>query len=87
MTAVQPRALVEHVLRLGGLGVAVSLDIGADVGEEVRAVAGGGDGAAEARELGAVLGEDLAVAGEVGGFQGGGGRFAVELARELGEEG
>lgn len=31
--------------------------------------------------------EDLAVAGEVGGLQRGGGGFAVELAGELGEEG
>lgn len=57
------------------------------MGEEVGAVAGGGDVRFQARELGAVLGEDFAVAGEVGGFEGAGGGFAVEGARELGEEG
>ena len=73
MTIIQPPALAKHVLRLarvgvgvgvlGVLGAAVGGDVAADVGEEVRAVAGGGDGGFEAGELGAVLLEDLAVAG------------------------
>ena len=71
---------------MGGAG-AVGVDVGADVGEEVRAVAGGGEGGFEARELGAVLLEDLAVAGEVGGFQGRGRGFAVEEAGEGLEQG
>ena len=82
MAIIQPRPLGQHVLRLGGGGVlAVGRveggDVGADVGEEVEAVAGGGDRRAEAGELAAVVGEDFAVAREVGVFQGGGGEGGI----------
>lgn len=90
MTVVDAPSLVEHVFRLGGFGVrgAVGVDVGADVGEQVRSVAGVGDGGAEAGELAAVVEEDLAVAGEVVLFEGGGGEggFGVEEAGELGDE-
>ena len=87
MTPVQPRSFIQHVFRFGVLRALVGVDVGADVRQEVGAVPGRGDDGAEAREFGAVLLEDLAVAGEVGRFEGGGGGFAVELAGELGEEG
>ena len=67
--------------------MAVSVDIGADVTEEVRAVAGRGEERFKARKLCAMLLEDLAVAGEIGGFEGGGGGFGVEEAGELGDQG
>ena len=59
------------------------------MGEQVRAVAGVGEGGAQARELAAVVEEDFAVAGEVGLFEGGGGErgFGVEEAGELRDEG
>ena len=69
MTPVQPRPFIEHVVSLRGFRVAVALrgavgiDVGADVAEEVRAVAGCGEQVFEAREFRAVLLEDLAVAG------------------------
>lgn len=90
MTAVDPRAFVEHVVGLGGLGVlgAVGRDVGADVGEEVGALAGGGDGGAEAGEGVGMFGECVAVQGEGVLFEGGGGEegFRVKEAGELGDE-
>lgn len=66
----------------------VGVDVGADVGEEVGAVAGLGDSGGEAGQLAAVVGEDLAVAGDVVLFQRGRGQgcFGVEEAGELGDE-
>lgn len=93
MGIVDAPSFVEHVVCFGGFGVAVGVvaavggDVGPDVGEQVGAVAGGLDGGFEARELGAVLLQDFAVAGQVGGFEGAGGGFGVEEAGELLEEG
>lgn len=90
MTIVYPSSLIQHVVGFGRFGVlagAVGVDVGAHVSQEVGAVAGCLEGGLEARELGAVLLEDLAVAGQVGGFQGGGCGFGVEEAGELLEEG
>ena len=70
MAPIDSTPLVKHVvcLRVRGVRVAVSGDVGADGGEEVGALAGVGDGGFEAEELAAVVEEDFAVAGEVVGF-------------------
>lgn len=75
MTVVNPPALLQHVLGLfvGRVRGAVGIDVGAHVGEQVLAVAGFGDGGAQALEFALVVGEDVAVAGEVVLFEGGGG--------------
>lgn len=48
-------SLVQHVVCLGCFSRAVGADVGADIGEEVRSVAGGADCGLESRKLGAVL--------------------------------
>ena len=72
MAPVDPVALIEHVVRLGvgGVRIPVGGDVGADVGEEVGALAGVAYGGFQPEELAAVVEEDLAVAGQVVGFQG-----------------
>ncbi len=91
MASVNARALIEHVVRFCGFGVrgSIGIDIGADVGKEVRTLAGFGNGGAKAGEGVAVLEEGFVVAGQVVLLQGGGGQegFAVEEAGELGDEG
>ncbi len=84
MTIVNPPPFLQHVLGLcfGGVRGAVGVDVGADVGEEVLAVTGLGDGRLEALELALMVEQDFAVAGEVvllerGGCEGG---FGVEEA-------
>jgi hypothetical protein len=80
VAAVYARALVEHVvgLLLRGVALAVVVDVGADVGEQVGLLAGRGREGGEAGELVGVLGEDLVVPGQVvllerrGGEVGGG---------------
>lgn len=91
MALVDAPPLLEHVIRLGSAGVrgAVSIDIGADVGEEVCTIARLADGGCETLEFATVVLEDFAVAGEVVLFQGRGceGGFGVEETGELGDEG
>lgn len=90
MTVIDPPSLIQHILRLGLLGVRsrpVRAYVRAHVAEEVGAVTCLLKRGFEARELGAVLLEDLAMAGEIGGFQGGGGGLGVEGAGELLEKG
>lgn len=86
---VDAAALLQHVLGLGVFGMlrAVGVDVGAHVGEQVGAVPGRGDLGAQPRQLGAVLRQDFAMAGQVCGFQGRGLRFRVQQAGELGQEG
>lgn len=72
--------LVEHVVCLG-VGGAVLVDVVSDVGEEVGAVARIGDGRLYAGQLAAVVGQDLAVAGEVVELDGRGRGFRVEQSR------
>lgn len=89
MAFVNPTPLLKHVICfcLTRVRVAVGIDIGADVGEEVSAVAGLGDGGFETLEFATVVVEDFAVTGEVVLFEGGGGEgcFGVEEAGELGD--
>lgn len=84
MALIDAPPLLEHVLRLCGTGVrgAVVIDVGADVGEKVSAIARLGDSRGEALQLAAVVLQDFAVAGEVVLFQGGRGQgcFGVEEA-------
>lgn len=91
MAFVDPTPLFKHVIRfrLTWIRVAVGIDIGADVGEEVSAVAGFRDGRFETLELATVVVEDFAVTGEVVLFEGGGGEgcFGVEEAGELSDKG
>lgn len=71
-----------------GRPIGMGCDIGANVTQKVCAVPGLSEGGFEARELSGVLGEDLAVAGEVCGFQGArGGGCGVQKAGEGGEKG
>ena len=90
MTVVDPPALLEHVVCLSCAGIrcAVGINIGADIGEKVGAVARLRHGGRQALQLAAVVLKDFTVAGEVVLFQGGGGKgsFGVEEARELRDE-
>ena len=65
VTPIDPVPLVEHVVRfrVGRVRVPVGGDVGADGGEEVGALAGGGEGGLEAEELAAVGEEGFTVAG------------------------
>lgn len=89
MTLVYPPPLLEHVLSLLGARVrgSVCIDIRADIGEEVSAVARFGNSGGQTLEFAAVVLEDFTVAGEVVLFQGGGGEssFGVEEAGQLGD--
>lgn len=59
-------ALAEHVVRLGGGGGGmVGVNIGADVCEEVGALAGGLERGFQGAEFAAVVLQDFAVPGEV----------------------
>ena len=75
MAFVDPTPLFKHVVcfRLGGVRGTVGVDIRADVGEEIGAVAGFIDGGFETLEFATVVVEDFAVAGEVVLFERGGG--------------
>lgn len=91
MAIVDTVPLLQHVLGLGRRRVrgTVLVDVAADVGEEVCAVTGGGEGGAEPGEVALVGGKLVAEKGEVVLFQGGGGEgcFGVEEAGELGDDG
>lgn len=84
MTVVDAVALGEHVFGLSGFGVvgSVLVNVGADIGEKVGAVAGLGDCVADAHKVALVFGKLLAEEGEVVLLQSGGGegRFGVEEA-------
>jgi hypothetical protein len=75
VAVVDARPLAQHVFALGGLGVlllvrtVILVNVGADVCEEVGAVAGLADGVADADEVAAVLRVLLAEEGEVVLFQ------------------
>lgn len=83
-------SLLQHIVGLGRAGdrCVVSVDIGADIGKQIGAVARLGDSGGQSLELPAVVGQDFAVAGEVILFEGGGGEgsLGIEEARELGDE-
>ena len=70
MAPVDPVPLVKHVVcfRVFGVGTPVGGDVGADVREEVGALAGIAYAGFEAERFTPVVEEDLAVAGEVVGF-------------------
>lgn len=67
VASVYPPSLLKHVIGfcVSGVGGPVSIDVGADIGEQVDTVAGGGDLRLYAGEFYAVLAEYFAMAGEV----------------------
>jgi hypothetical protein len=90
MAVVYSSALLQHIFRLSfrRVGRAVGIDVRADVGKQVLAVAGFGYRRAQSTKLDAMFGEEFTVAGEVVLFECGGGKggFGVEEAGELGDE-
>jgi len=90
VTVVYTRALLEHILCLGGarVGSAVGINVRADIGEQIGAVARLCHCGCQALQLAAVVLKDFTVAGKVILLQGGGGKsgFGVEEARQLRDE-
>lgn len=84
MTAVKMPPLLEHVFsfRFGVVG-SVRIDIGTNVGEEVRSVSGFGYACLQALQLTTMVVEDLSMTGEVVLFEGRGGEagFRIEEPR------
>lgn len=72
MTVVDTAALVEHVVRLSSFGVvgSVGVNVGANVREEVRAVAGVGNERPDAGQFPTVVKQNLTMSREVVLFQG-----------------
>ncbi len=79
----RPLAKLYSASRISRVTTMVRLDVVADIAEEVALLAFGGDLGLDAELLVAVLGEDLAVAGEVGLLERGLGEggLGVEEAR------